>query len=136
MRSLRTLLMALPIVAMAMPAAATEFDLSGNWLVTLQVARPAGLKGQTACFTLNQTGGVLGWANSGTFSVNGSDVTGNYYVINSVLTAFTSLGSDSYVVLTGHLYHHSIVNTSFLEVENGSPATGNFTATPGCGSPP
>jgi hypothetical protein len=125
--------MALPIVAMAMPAAATEFDLTGNWLVTLQVARPAGLSGQSACFTLNQTGGVLGWENSGTFSVQGSDVTGNYYVIQSVLTAFTSLGNNSYVIFTGHLYHHSIVNTSFLEVADGTPETGNFTATSGCG---
>jgi len=134
MRSLRTLIMALPIVAMAAPAAAT--DLTGSWLVTLTAGRPAGLKGQTACFVLNQTGNVLGWANSGTFAVQGSSVTGNYYVINSVLTAFTSLGDNSYVVLTGHLYHRSIVNTSFLAVENGSPITGNFVASSGCGSPP
>jgi hypothetical protein len=123
--------MALPVVAMAAPAAAT--DLTGSWLVTLTAARPAGLTGETACFVLNQTSNVLGWQNSGTFTVQGSDVSGNYYAINSVLTAFTSLGNNSYVVLTGHLYHRSIVNTSFLLVNNGQPETGNFTATAGCG---
>jgi len=131
MKKLRTLMMALPIVAMSMPAVAA--DLTGSWTVTLQTARPNTVAGQSACFVLTQTSNVLNWQNSGTFTVVGSDVTGDYYAIHGVLTAFASLGANSYVVLTGYLHEHTINNTSFLEVVNGQPATGNFTATPGCG---
>jgi hypothetical protein len=131
MRSLRTLLMALPIVAMAVPAAAT--DLTGNWTVTLTTVRPQNLKGVSACFTLTQTSSVQNWMNSGTFTIGGTSVQGQYYAVNSVLTGFADLPGNGFLLLTGHLYHKGIVNTSFLEIVNGSPSTGNFTAASGCG---
>ena len=131
MRILRSLLMALPIAAMAVPAAAT--DLSGDWTVTLNTVRPHQLKGTTACFTLTQTSSVQNWTNSGTFTIAGTSVQGEYYAVNSVLTAFANLPSNGFLLLTGHLHHRTISNTSFLEIVSGSPATGNFSAVSGCG---
>jgi hypothetical protein len=131
MTKVRKLMMALPIVAMSVPASAA--DLSGNWTVTLRTVRPNGGSGSSACFTLTQTSNVLNWQNSGTFTIAGSDVTGQYYAIAGVLTAFASLDGNGFVVLQGKLHDHSIMNTSFLELDNGQATTGNFTATSGCG---
>jgi hypothetical protein len=133
MKNLRTLLMALPIVAMSMPAAAHEFTVAGDWTVTLNTIRPKPLSGSSACFTLTQTGGVQHWMNSGTFTISGTSVAGQYYAVNSVLTGFADLPGNGFLLLTGHLFHHGIVNTSFLEITDGAPATGNFTAASGCG---
>jgi hypothetical protein len=132
MRSLRTLVMALPIVAMALPAVAAT-DLTGDWTVTLTTVRPAQLQGVSACFTLTQTGAVNDWSDSGTFTIAGTSVQGQYYAINSVLTAYAFLPNSGFLLLTGHLYQKNISNTSFLEIVGGSPATGNFTAVSGCG---
>jgi hypothetical protein len=133
MKKFRTLLVALPIVAMSMPAAASDFDLTGDWTVTLNVVRPKPLTGQSACFTLTQTGQVQHWMNSGTFTVSGTSISGEYYAVNSVLTGFADLPGNGFLLLTGHLFHHGIVNTSFLEITNGVPSTGNFAAAAGCG---
>lgn len=131
MRKLRTLLMALPIVAMAVPAAAT--DLTGDWTITLDTVRPSAEEGVSACFTLTQTSSVQNWMNSGTFTIAGTSVQGQYYAVSSVLTGFATLPNNGFLLLTGHLYHKSIQNTSFLEIVGGSPSTGNFSAVSGCG---
>jgi len=131
MKNLRTLLMALPIVAMALPAVAE--DLSGDWTVTLNTVRPKQLQGVTACFTLTQTSSVQNWMNSGTFTIAGTSVEGTYYAVNSVLTGFADLPNNGFLLMTGHLYQKSIQNTSFLEINGGAAATGNFSAVSGCG---
>ena len=132
MWALRALIMALPIAAMSIPAAATDF--SGAWTVTLTMARPASLNGESACFNFTQTGTVGNRPNSGTFTIAGTSVTGQYFVIEDELMAFTSLPNNGYLALTGrlHLAQNTILHTSFVEVVDGSPATATFTATVGC----
>jgi len=124
-------MMALPIVAMAAPALAE--DLSGDWLVTLTTVRPTYNQGSSACFTLTQTSSFQKWMNSGTFTIAGTSVEGTYYAVNSVLTGFATLPNNGFLLLSGHLYHKGIVNTSFLEIVNGAPSSGNFSAVSGCG---
>ena len=130
MRSLRTLMMALPIVALAAPSMAE--NLSGDWTVTLTTVRPNYDRGASACFTLTQTSTVQNWMNSGTFTIAGTSVQGQYYAVNSVLTAFANLPDNCFLLLTGHLFHHGIQNTSFLEIVGGAPTSGNFSAASGC----
>jgi hypothetical protein len=125
--------MALPMVAMAAPAMARDtVDLSGNWLVTLTTVRPVANQGTSACFTLTQTSSFQNWMNSGTFTIAGTSVVGTYYAVNSVLTGFATLPGDGFLLLSGHLYHHGIENTSFLEIVGGAPSSGNFSASSGC----
>jgi hypothetical protein len=119
------LLVALPLAAISVPAAAT--DIAGSWNVTYTNVRPTSLDGTQSCFTLTETGDVMGWSDSGTFTMG--SVTGEYYSIQGVLTAFATL-SNGYLVLTGKFHTGTIINTSVLEVLNGQPAiTGQFTAT-------
>jgi hypothetical protein len=128
MNVFRKLMLALPIVAMSAPAMAG--NLSGNYLITLQAARPNGLKGEQVCFTLNQTSSVLNWKNSGTWSVG--DVTlGYYYVVQGVITMFTQPNANEEIFLSGKIANGVIGDTSFLAVYGDTAVTGTFTAAPG-----
>jgi hypothetical protein len=132
MRTLRTLMMSLPIAAMSIPAAAGDF--SGNWTITLTNARPASLDRQSACFNFTQTGAVDNRPDSGTFTVTGSSVSGQYYVIDGVLMAFAPLPANGYLAVTGRFdpAQNSLTHTSFFEVVSSQISTAAFTATTGC----
>jgi hypothetical protein len=124
MRNIITSVFALALVgAAAMPAAAAVN--SGDFLITVTGGHGVP-KGYSFCATLTQTGGVLGFANSGTVSVQGT--TGNYYAINSNLTA--EVGN---VFFTGHLYDKGISNAALTVFsDSGIVGIGSFTATHGC----
>ena len=133
MMNFRALLMALPIAAISIPATAT--NVAGSYDVTLTNVRPGSLNGSQSCFTLTQTGDVMGWADSGTFTMTGG-ISGEYYAIQGVLTAFAPVDSgNGELVLTGKLHLGNIMTTSYLELDNGQTAiTGQFSATsvPSC----
>ena len=121
----RALLVALSIAAISVPASAS--NIAGSWTVTFTNVRPTSLNGTQTCFTLTQTSDVMGWSDSGTFTMG--SVSGEYYSIQGVMTAFATL-SDGYLILTGKFHSGTIINTSILQVDNGSPTfTGEFTAT-------
>jgi hypothetical protein len=133
MSALRALIMALPIAVMSIPAAAGS-DFSGSWTVTLMNAHPASLDGQSACFDFTETGTVDNRQDSGTFTIAGTSVAGQYYLIDRVLMAFASLPNNGYLVLTGRFdpTQDSLMHTSFLEVVSGQISTATFTATSDC----
>jgi hypothetical protein len=127
MMNFRALLMALPIAAVSIPATAT--DVAGSYNVTLTNVRPTSLDGSQSCFTLTQTGDVMHWADSGTFTMG--SVSGEYYAIQGVVTLFAPLDNgNGELIMTGKLMQGTIITTSYLELENGQTAvTGEFSAT-------
>jgi hypothetical protein len=131
----RALFAALPLFAMSLPAMAA--NLSGNYLVTLNKARPSQYSGASVCITLAETGTVLGWTNSGNWSINGIPA-GQYYVLHGVISLVTTASvtnaeaAPGYAIFEGKLLNKAITDTSVTEVIGGQVAlTGNFTATPG-----
>lgn len=127
MSKLNSLILALPLVAMgASSALAVDANLTGDWTITIPAARGIP-QGTSLCLTLTQTGGVLGFKNSGTIS-SGGTVVGNYYAFQSVLVA-----EAENIFLTGHLYHRTISNTSVTVFgQNGISGVGSFTVAKGC----
>jgi hypothetical protein len=125
MKNLRTLIMALPIVAMTAPALAAD-NLTGDYTLTMTAGRDALPVGTTVCISLKDTGTVLGFQNSGTATAGVSN--GDYYAIGSVITvAFPG------VILSGVLYHKGL-SYGTLSMVNGGTVTGadSFTASIGC----
>ncbi len=116
------------VMALALSAAsfapASAAVRSTNYLVTVTAGRGVPV-GSSQCFKLTQTGGVLGFVNSGTIS--SGDAVGNYYVFKSVLTA--EIGG---FLFTGTLMNKGIVNTSFSVFgSEGITGLGAFSAVQG-----
>jgi hypothetical protein len=106
-------------------------NLSGNYLITLNSVRPAGLKGATACITLTDDGSA-GWAHSGSWAFQGQPA-GYFYVVGGVLTAYSTPSSSGYITLSGKLYKNALIDTAITDVgiSVGGNLTGNFTALAG-----
>jgi len=91
----RSFLMAMPVVALA--ATPAMADLSGNYFIQAETGK--GLPSyKHACITLQQTGQVLGFVNSGTATIH--NYTGTYYVLHSQIV----LSVPGAALLTGILH--------------------------------
>jgi hypothetical protein len=126
MSKLRSLMLALPLLAVAAPAFAV--DLSGDWSIKITGGRSAYKIGARGCITLAQTGNILNFMNSGTATARSK--TGDYYALKSVITvAFPN------TVLTGVMHDHGLSygTLTVLSMKDGSVVGANsFTVSKGC----
>ena len=125
---------ALPVLALAGPATAAT-NLSGSYLLTLK-GHPSVANGQQLCATLVENGSVLGFVNSGTFSIvnlgTGGAASGKWFTQNFAVT-FEAPFSTGFIVFSGTLGKTTIQGTSYIQVVDGKPdVAGTFTATKGC----
>lgn len=123
----RDMLLALPILGAATTASAA--NLTGNYLVTIHAV---GAQDQQVCYTLNQTGAVLNFPVSGTWSVAGNPEAGYFFVTRHQLQLF-GVAYGLFYDLTGTIDSqlHTVVGTSFVVANagNATPAVGGtFTA--------
>jgi hypothetical protein len=132
MTRLRTLMMALPLLAATAPAMAA--NLSGDYTITVTGGRGIAM-GSTACVTLAQTGQVLHFANSGTATLGGT-LSGTYYALDAVLTIDFGGGGGA-LTMSGVLYQNTLTKGTLTEIDgSGNVGAGvTFTATPGCTQP-
>ena len=134
MTFLKKILTALPVLALAGPASASS-NLSGKYLLTF-TGHPFGANGQQDCATLVEDGSVLGYQNSGSFTITnvayGNTASGKFFVRNFDIS-FEAPFNNGFVVFSGTLGKTQIQGTSYFQVIGGVPNTaGTFTATKGC----
>lgn len=110
------------VALLASTSAMAASNLSGNYLLTLTAAKPSAYTGAQVCATLTETGGVLGWQNSGTVSISGT--TGSFFVVGRQLLAWFSVGGGS-AVFTANLVGGGmgISGTAFTEFDQNGNAT-------------
>ena len=135
MTYLKNALAALPMLALAGTASAAT-NLSGPYTITVS-AHPAQFNGKKLCATLVEDGSVLGYPNSGTFTLaqsNGVSTSGHWFTRNFAITFQAPYGDNGgYVVLSGELGKPAIKGTSYLLVIGNKPVSGGtFTAVKGC----
>src|SRR5579871_1956181 len=124
MKKFHALIMAASIAVTTGPTAAfANSNLTGSYELRVIEAEPTSYVGTQFCATLNEDGSVLGWANSGTMTVNG--VSGQFYISNRQLVAWAESGSGSSLFTANLPGGTHIVGTGFALLDSG----GNVYAT-------
>ena len=114
---------------LACSTSALAGDISGNYLITVTKGKPKSINGATLCATVVQDGSTLGFAKSGTVTIQGYK--GNWFSVgvSKGATFEIPLGGGSFITFAGVFGAPQIQGTSFIEVIDGQPyVAGAFSA--------
>lgn len=129
MKTLHALSLALAFAAMTIPAGAlaANGDISGNYLLTAVRVKPTSYQGQTVCVTLNENGGVLGWAHSGRITINGDH--GQFFIVKREISAWI-IGKNGAATFSAYLAGGGTISNAAFSVTDSSgdaKEAGSFT---------